>query len=454
MATEGRRARLSGLLARGATLLFRPADAAGLALFRIAFGLLMFGAVVRFVAKGWVDELILAPTYHFTYLGFDWIAPLPRPAMYACFALMALFALALALGFYSRVSALGFGVLFTYAELIDKTTYLNHYYFVSLVSLLLAFVPAGAIWSLDARRRGNRPVTLASYALLRCQVAIVYVYAGLAKLNGDWLLRAEPLRTWLRSHVEAPLFGPLFAEPWMAFAMSWAGAAFDLAVVPLLCVRRTRPFAVAAALLFNLSIWLLFPIGVFSFVMLVAISMFFAPAWPRRWLRRTAARETSELALARRPRLLGLAVAFLVVQALLPLRHLLYPGPVNWTEEGFRFAWRVMLIEKTGQVEYRVSSEVPRRQFRVSPRSELTPLQLKMLSTQPDMIQDYARHLAARYEAMGYRGVAVRADAWVAFNGRPSQRLIDPHEDLAHAPRSLAPKPWIVPLRDNGRPSS
>jgi hypothetical protein len=139
------------------------------------------------------------------------------------------------------------------------------------------------------------------------------------------------------------------------------------------------------------------------------------------------------------------------VQALLPLRHLLYPGPVNWTEEGFRFAWRVMLIEKTGKVEYQVSSELPRRSFRVSPASELTRLQVKMLSTQPDMIEDYARHLAARYEALGYRGVRVRADTWVAFNGRPSQRLIDPNVDLGHAPRSFAPKPWIVPLRDEAR---
>ena len=41
----------------------------------------------------------------------------------------------------------------------------------------------------------------------------------------------------------------------------------------------------------------------------------------------------------------GLVVLFLGIQFLLPLRHLLYPGNVNWTEEGFRFAWRVMLVE-------------------------------------------------------------------------------------------------------------
>jgi hypothetical protein len=106
-----------------------------------------------------------------------------------------------------------------------------------------------------------------------------------------------------------------------------------------------------------------------------------------------------------------------------------------------------MLIEKTGQVEYELVSSSPRRRFRVLPRDELTPLQVKMLSTQPDMIHDYARHLAARYESKGYRGVEVRADAWVAFNARPSQRLVDPTVDLAREPRSLRAKSWIVPLQ-------
>jgi len=437
-------------------LIARPVDAAGLAAFRVAFGLLMFCAVVRFVVRGWVDELLLAPSFHFTYLGFDWVQPLPRALMYGHFALLGALALAVAAGFYTRASALAFAALFTYAELIDKTTYLNHYYFVSLIALLLAFVPSHALWSFDARRSSRSHVPFAGYLVLRVQVALVYAYAGLAKLNPDWLFRAEPLRTWLRAHAELPFVGQWLAEPNTAFAMSWAGAAFDLTVVPLLCFRRTRPFAIAAAVVFHGAIWLLFPIGIFSFVMLLAITVFFAPSWPRRWF---PARSTEAASAARgarrergtelarpRPLLLSLALAYLVVQALLPLRHLLYPGPVNWTEQGFRFAWRVMLIEKTGQVEYEVRSDNPRRHLRVLPRDELTPLQVKMLSTQPDMIQDYARHLARRFEARGYRGVEVRADAWVAFNGRPSQRLIDPTVDLAHAPRSLAAKSWILPL--------
>jgi hypothetical protein len=200
-------------------------------------------------------------------------------------------------------------------------------------------------------------------------------------------------------------------------------------------------------------IWLLFPIGVFSFVMLVAISLFCAPDWPRRLAGRARVLETasSDPGRASWLGLRGLALAYLALQALLPFRHVLYAGPVNWTEEGFRFAWRVMLIEKTGHVEYEVRTVLPQRQFRILPREELTALQLKMMSTQPDMIQDYARHLADRFRASGYRGVEIRANAWVAFNGRPSQRLVDPTVDLARVPRNLSPKDWIVPLGAGAR---
>jgi vitamin K-dependent gamma-carboxylase len=437
----------------------RPMDPAGLAAFRVLFGLVMTLAVARFVSNGWVSELLVLPGYHFTYLGFDWVRPLPRPLMLAAFGVMGLCALAVAVGFFTRLSAAIFCVLFTYAELIDKATYLNHYYLVSLLALLLVFVPSGTVWSVDAWRRVRAGRTTAasvpalSYFVLRVQVALVYVFAGLAKLDGDWLVRAEPLKTWLRARVESPLLAGFVAEPWVPHAMSLAGAAFDLAIVPLLCIRRTRPFALAAAVLFHLSIWLLFPVGVFSFVMLVAITVFFEPNWPRRFigrLVRLAPYAADAPFTSPRPFALAFALAFVAVQVFVPLRFALYPGSVNWTEQGFRFAWRVMLVEKSGRVEYDVTTSAGR--FRIFPRDELTPLQLRQMATQPDMIEQYAHHLRQRFEADGYRDVRVRADAWVAFNGRRSQRLVDPTVDLASTERSFAPKPWILPL-DERRPS-
>ncbi len=48
------------------------------------------------------------------------------------------------------------------------------------------------------------------------------------------------------------------------------------------------------------------------------------------------------------------------------------------------------------------------------------------MATQPDMILRYAHHLAAQRP-----GSRVYADVFVATNGRPSRRLVDPTVDLA-----------------------
>lgn len=447
-----------------------PVDPASLAVFRMAFGLLMVTSVVRFVAYGWVDELYLAPQFHFTYLGFDWVKPWPRAWMFVHMALLGLSALSVGIGFLTRCSAAVFCVLFTYVELIDQALYLNHYYFVSLISFLLIWVPSGEIWSLDAwlrrrraRREGGdtvapRSIELSSLVLLRAQVAIVYFFAGAAKLNSDWLFRAEPLRTWLLARADFPLLGSWFLSPSTAYLMSWAGMVFDLTVWCFLLWKKARPYAVLVALGFHFCVWLLFPIGMFSFVMMFAITIFFEPSWPRelvgRLTRRASHKEEQLSAPPFEPaRALPrpwyvFAALFLALQACIPLRFALYPGAVNWTEQGFRFAWRVMLIEKTGQVEFLVKTGSPDKLWLIFPRDELTLLQAKMMSTQADMIQAYALVLRERFERDGYENVRVYADTWVAFNGRRRQRLIDPEVDLASAPRSLAPKTWIVPLRE------
>ncbi len=431
----------------------RPCDGSGLGAFRLLFGALMCFSVLRFWAYGWIEDVYLRPSFHFTYFGFDWVEPWQGNGLYVHFALMALSAFSLCIGLFSRASAAIFFVTFTYAELIEKASYLNHYYLVSLLSLLLAVVPSGAAFSLDAllrsrRRQAHREVRVWVYTLLRIQTGLVYVFAGLAKLNPDWLLYAQPLATWLGLHGDVPLIGIWLREPAAAYVASYAGAAFDLSIPFLLCSRRARPYAYAVLVCFHVSVWLLFPIGVFSWVMIVTATLFFDPAWAARAARRLSApRATVATPSAPVTRAtLALVSGYLLVQLCVPLRFLLYPGNVNWHEQGFRFAWRVMLVEKAGQVEFRVVCDEDDQRYVVRPRDALTGLQYKMMSTQPDMIQQYARHLAHLFTEQGHTRVRVYADAWVSMNGRARQRLIDPNVDLTTVPDSFAPKSWILPL--------
>ena len=53
------------------------------------------------------------------------------------------------LGFFYRISIVTLLLTFIYVELIDITNYLNHYYFVSLVSFMMIFMPCAKSFSLD-----------------------------------------------------------------------------------------------------------------------------------------------------------------------------------------------------------------------------------------------------------------------------------------------------------------
>jgi vitamin K-dependent gamma-carboxylase len=434
--------------------LTQPVDAASLAVFRVGFGALLFVLPLRYLAHGWIDEYFLRPKHFFKYWGFDWVQPLPAVGMYAAFASLALCALGVMLGYRYRFSVVAYGVLFSYQHLIDKTNYLNHYYLVACVCGLMACLPLAATWSLDARR-GATPAsdTVPTYALwaLRAQFALVYVFGGVAKLNEDWLLRAQPLSFWLERKSELWILAGFVGQPWLASAMSWAGAAFDLTVVPLLLWRRSRPFAYCAVLSFHLVTAQLFSIGMFPYLMLMGSLLFAEPDWPRRLLRRWGAAVGQDLARpapsVAAPRLaLPLLSLYFAVQLALPLRHWSYPGDTRWTEQGFRYSWSVMVMEKNGSADFRVLEPTTGRVFRVAPGDYFTPYQVAMMAPQPDMVQEAARLVAEDFRARGVVDPRVYADVFASLNGRRMQRLVDPSVDLSRAADGLGHKSWILPL--------
>lgn len=405
----------------------------------------MLVAVGRYFTHGWIDAFFRTPRFFFPYPGFEWIRPWPGVGMYVHFAGLGVLALAIIVGVQTRTATALFALGFTWAHLIDKTNYLNHYYLVSVLAALMAFLPLGAAGSLDARRDPARAAgTVPAWTVwaLRVQLGLVYFYGGVAKLNADWLFAAQPLRIWLAASGDVPLVGPLLERPWAAYACSWAGAAFDLGIVPLLLWRRTRPVAYGLVVVFHVLTSQLFPIGIFPWLMITLTPIFFAPDWPRRLAARLglggAERVASPRPLAMRHETLVMAVValHLALQAVIPLRAVVDGDDVAWDEQGFRFAWRVMAMEKVGMATFRLREPATGEAWIAEPRTELTPLQNRMMATQPDMIADYARHLAAEARRAGHGDVEVRADVYVSLNGRPSRRFIDPGADLAHATRA------------------
>ena len=130
------------------TYLNTKTSAAPLAVFRIGFGLMMLLSIIRFWSYGWIEKLYLVPKFNFSYFGLDWVKPMGNYT-YLIFIVCGLSALFVALGLKYRIAIITFFLSFTYIELMDKTTYLNHYYFISILSFLMCFLPANAYYSLD-----------------------------------------------------------------------------------------------------------------------------------------------------------------------------------------------------------------------------------------------------------------------------------------------------------------
>lgn len=423
---------------------------APLVLFRILFGMLMTGSIVRFMLNGWIEEFYILPNIHFPYYGFEWIVVLPGWMMYLLFVLMLVSAICIGIGAFYRYASVMFFLSFTYVELIDKTYYLNHYYFISLVAFILIWLPAGRRFSFDAWRNPNRVNTRCrryEISVLRLQIGVVYCFAGIAKLNADWLIRAMPLKIWLPANSHLPVIGSLLIKPWVAYIFSWFGAIYDLTVPFLLSIRLTRWYAYASVIVFHTLTAILFPIGVFPFVMICCAIIFFPIDLQENWLAKLEARifnvrEVRNSAVGQKKWKLLLFGVFVLIQVLMPWRYLLYPGRLFWHEQGYRFSWRVMLMEKMGQATFYVTKNG--HKMVVDNTTYLTPLQEKMMSTQPDMILQYAHFLEQEYKKRGFENPEVFTEAYVTLNGRRSRKLIDDQTDLTKLRDGWSHKNWVL----------
>ena len=436
---------------------------ATLAFFRLAFGLMMLMSLIRFAAYGWIDKFYIQPTFQFSYFGFEWIKPLGTYT-YLIYITAGIAAFFVAIGFKYRFSIVLFFLAFTYIELMDKTYYLNHYYFMSLVSFVMIFLPANAYFSVDSYQ--NKGLAFAKIPrwnidILKVMLAVVYFYAGVAKINSDWLIEAMPLRIWLPTNADLPLIGSFLKETWVAYVFSWFGMIYDLGIVFLLLYKRTRLLGFIFVVVFHVLTRILFPIGVFPYVMIISTLIFFDAGFHQKVLLyvskllqipvivwENGLTKINTLSTIYKTKLVFLGL-FLLLQLAFPFRYLCYPNELFWTEEGFRFSWRVMLMEKAGYIEFKVTDSVTKKTIHVNNSQFLTRFQEKQMSFQPDFIVEYAKYLHDYYKNQGINNPIVTADSYVALNGRLSQRYIDPTINLAQEHDTFQHKNWILPFNDS-----
>lgn len=437
-------------------------ESATLAFFRLAFGFMMVCSLIRFASFNWIEEFYIKPQFHFTYYGFSWVKSLGIYT-YLLFIICGVSAIFVTIGYKYRLAIIIFFLSFTYIELIDKTTYLNHYYFVSVISFIMIFLPANAYFSVDAYKNpriGFQKIPSWNIDILKLLLGIVYFYAGLAKLNSDWLFSAMPLKIWLPNNIDLPIIGSLLNENWVHFAFSWIGMIYDLGIVFLLLYKRTRIFAFVIVIIFHMLTRILFPIGVFPYIMIISTLVFFDANFHKKCLLYIANLlkinveifENINQKIENNSRFYNLKIAVIIIfisfQIFFPFRYFLYKDELFWTEEGFRFSWRVMIMEKAGYTQFTVKDVFSKKEIQVNNGKFLTKFQEKQMSFQPDFILEYAHFLADYYKKNGFKKPEIYVESYVALNGRLSQKYINQKINLANEYESFQPKTWILPFND------
>lgn len=437
-------------------LLFQKIDNSPLIIFRIFFGFLIACESFGAIATGWVHRNLIEPRFHFPFIDFDWIQPLPGVGMYVYFSIMGLLGVFIALGYKYRFSIISFTILWTTVYFMQKTAYNNHYYLLILISLFMCFVPANKNYSLDIKKKTDqRTEAMYSYVkwIIVLQLFIVYVYASLAKLYGDWL-DFGMIRILMQPAADYPLIGKLLQQDWVHKIIGTTGILFDLLIIPALLWKRTRKAAFLLSIFFHLFNSIVFQIGIFPYLSLAFSVFFFEPETIRRiFFKRKKAYETNELKIPNyKNGLLLLLGTYFMIQLLLPVRHYFIEDDVLWTEEGHRLSWRMMLRTRTGKGMFKVVNNKTGLETNIKPEEFLNTSQQRKVFAYPDFAWQFAGYLKKEFAQNGEDISVYLKQSQISINRRPYAPFIDPKTDLANTPwLPFTHHEWIFPskLEDN-----
>nr|WP_297918405.1 HTTM domain-containing protein [uncultured Allomuricauda sp.] len=429
--------------------LFKKIDNAQLVVFRVFYGLLVCAEAFGALATGWVRRTFVEPKFTFSFIGFEWLQPLPGNGMYVYFAIMGVLGILITLGYKYRISAFAFAFMWSGVYLMQKTSYNNHYYLLMLLAFIMAMLPANRDISLDSRLNpGFRSHSMYNYIrwIIILQLFIVYTYAAVAKLYGDWL-DFSIIEILMRSKKDYFLIGDFLQIKWVHKMVAGFGIFFDLLVIPALLWKPTRNIAFILSIFFHLFNSIVFQIGIFPYLSLAFIVFFYDSQTIRKiFLKRKKIEVDGEAIFPKNHNwIIGALGIYFVVQLLLPLRHHTFPDDVLWTEEGHRLSWRMMLRSRSGNIRFKVVNKETGKFKYVKLDDHLTKKQKRKVACYPDFAWQFAQYLKKEHAKNG-EDVQVFAINRVRVNDGKFAQFIDPEVDLASVPwKHLSHNEWIRP---------
>ena len=429
--------------------LFKQIDNSPLLIFRIFFGILVslecYGAIIT----GWVKRNLIDPQFTFTFIGFEWLQPLPGLGMYFYFFVMGSLGICIALGYKYRYSIIAFALLWTGVYLMQKTAYNNHYYLLILISTIMAFLPANGNYSLDAKNNPSlKAIKMPAFVkwVIVLQLLIVYTYASFAKLYGDWL-DFSIIEILFKNKRSYPVIGGLLQDPLLHKIVGISGIIFDLLIVPALLWKPTRKWAFVASIFFHLFNSIVFQIGIFPYLALAFSVFFFGPEVIRKifFKDKEPYQEDEVIVPPKRKLVLGILFIYFLFQLVLPIRHYFIKDDVLWTEEGHRMSWRMMLRSRTGITSFKIVGSTTNNSFLVNLDEYLTKAQKNKIACYPDFMWQFSQRLKQEYKEKGEE-ISVYVNSRVSVNGKPYQQFISPDIDLGKVTwNHFKHNDWILP---------
>ncbi|GAA4850426.1 HTTM domain-containing protein [Algivirga pacifica] len=433
--------------------LLQPTDIAPLIFFRIIGGTLMTIELTGGMFTDYIEELI-HPGFHFSFMLTPWIKPWPETwMMYLHFSINIILGVMVVVGAYYRWATVLLCLSATSIFLMEKSLYINHIYLYCLMIFLLSFLPAHRAFSYDLKKGRVTPLSQVPAWMIYLfvfQISIVYLYAGIAKINVDWL-QAQPLKMWLGNKGDHPILGGLLVQDWYPYLVAYGGLAFDLLVVPFMLWKKSRKVTFFIACFFHATNALTFGIGTFPWFSIVATTLFFPASTFRKWkwLDRHLPLSNSATTFQNNSKILyPVIILYTLLQLAVPLRQFWYEGNSSWYDEGHNFSWHMMLRTKRGRAVFYVKDLQTGKEQRINNLEYLTHNQYRKMIGKPDMLLEFAHFLKGEFESKGWEEVQVMVYCHASLNGRPKQVMLNKDIILSEQERGLGHYDWVRGLKE------
>lgn len=437
--------------------LYEPIHPGSLALFRILFGFIIL--IEGTLLESYIVDSLTQSDFRMTYDYFHWVKIMSPENLSVLFKVFYFACILVILGLFYRVAIVTVFLTWTYIFLLDIGHYNNHMYLFSLVAFVLCFSNCNQWFSLRRWFTSNKKqIMVPKWQLhtLKFQILVLYVFAGIVKINYDWL-NGYPVRIWAQNWTQYEWLNEILSSEFSIYFISYFGILYDLFIVFILSAKskKLKYVGVALSLLFHMTNFFLLNIGMFPFFGLAVVVLYFNPSWPQDWINVIKAalnkKPKSEVEMpikhigyrgkrgVWKPVFLVLLVSFVLYQSLYPLRPFVYSGNASWNGAGHRFSWRMLLQDRDEAARFRIviEEEGIDQYLELYDENYVNNRQFKRLIRTPKQIKRFAFHIQKMMQDNGLKNeLKIYAEIWKSLNNREIELLIDPNYNLLESPYS------------------